>query len=130
MYRLTSKEYPIDSLDEAVRLALLAYSYHIFLQWRDVKLPFSRLQNALRVWIQRLHQGGQMSPGFLLWIMMVAAVSIFDTHEEAWLRKALQVQAFRCEVKTWKQAEDTLKSFLWLPILDDKPGRSVWDTLD
>lgn len=130
MYRLISKDDTPDSSVEAVRLALLAYSYHIFLQWRGVKLPFYRLQTALRVCILVLQRDGQLSSRFMLWMLVVGAVSVFDVHEEAWLRTALRHYASKCEVKTWEEAQAMLKSFLWLPILDHKSGRSVWNMLD
>lgn len=48
MYRLLCMCYAPDSVDQGVRLVLLAYCYHCCLQWRDVKLPCPLLQNAFR----------------------------------------------------------------------------------
>src|ERR1700761_9060948 len=40
MYRLLHMSFAIGSIDEAVRLSLLGFTYHIFLQWQLLRLPY------------------------------------------------------------------------------------------
>ncbi len=40
MYRLLHMGFAAGSVDETLRHGLLAFSYHIFLQWQDIKLPY------------------------------------------------------------------------------------------
>lgn len=63
---------------------------------------------------------------FILWMLMVGAVSIFDAQKEEWLGAALRHHA-RSKQRSWTEVQDVLKSFLWIPLLDEEPGRSIWD---
>ena len=129
MYRLLCMRYPSGSLNEGVRLILLAYCYHGFLQWRDVKLPCPHLQNAFREGNLALQQNGEVSARFMLWMLMVGAVSIFDVQKEEWLGATLRHHA-RSQQRSWTEVQDILKSFLWIPLLDEEPARSIWDSLN
>ena len=129
MYRLLYMRYPSGSLNEGVRLILLAYCYHGFLQWRDVKLPCPHLQNVFREGTLALQQNGEVSARFILWMLMVGAVSIFDVQKDEWLGATLRYHA-RSQQRSWTEVQDILKSFLWIPLLDDEPARSIWDSLN
>lgn len=129
MYRLLCKRYPPASLNEDVRLVLVAYGYHGFLQWRDVKLPCPHLQNAFKEGALALQQNREVSDRFMLWMLMVAAVSIFDVQKEEWLGAMLRRHA-RSQQRSWIEVQDILKAFLWIPLLDEEPARSIWDSLD
>ena len=129
MYRLLCMRYPPRSLNEGVRLILVAYCYHGFLQWRDIKLPCPHLQNAFKEGTLALQQNGKVSARFMLWMLMVGAVSIFDVHKEEWLGATLRYHA-RSQQRSWTEVQDILKSFLWIPLLDEEPARSIWDGLN
>ena len=127
MYRLLWMHYPSGSLSEAVRLILLVYCYHGFLQWRDVKLPCPHLQNVFREGFLALQKNGEVSPRFMLWMLMVGAVSIFDVRkEEEWLGTTLRHHARK---RSWREVQNILKSFMWIPLLDEEPARLIWDSL-
>ncbi|KAK3670002.1 hypothetical protein LTR78_010101 [Recurvomyces mirabilis] len=129
MYRLLCMRYSPGSFNEGVRLILLAYCYHGFLQWRDIKLPCRHLQNALRESTLALQEDGVASARFMLWMLMVGAVSIFDVQKEEWLGATLRYHA-RSQRRSWTEVQDILKSFLWIPLLDGEPARSIWDSLN
>jgi hypothetical protein len=46
MYRLLHMGFAADSMNETVRHGLLAFSYHVFLQWQDIKLPYNHFPTA------------------------------------------------------------------------------------
>ena len=39
MYRLLRMGFAVGTLDESLRLGLLAFTHHIFLQWQDIDFP-------------------------------------------------------------------------------------------
>ncbi|KAK5163170.1 uncharacterized protein LTR77_010954 [Saxophila tyrrhenica] len=129
VYHLLYMRYSCRSLNEGLRLILLAYCYHVFLQWRDVKLPCPHLQNAFREGTLALQQNGEVSPRFMLWMLMVGAVTIFDVREEEWLSAMLHHHA-RSQQRSWTEVQGILKSFLWIPLLDEEAARSIWARLD
>ena len=130
MYRLIDMEYPADSLNEAVRLGLLAYAYHVFLQWRSVTLPYQQFRMAFESCILGLEQRKEVSSRFVLWMTTVGAVSVFNLQDEAWRREALRTSVSACEARSWEQVQNILKAFMWIPLLDDHPGRNIFDSLD
>lgn len=125
-YRLLYMRFATGSLDEAVRLGMLAFCHHTFMQWQDIKPPnryFPRFFRSCILAFKDLH--GDFS-SLILWLLMIAAISLFDVAEEAWLRECLNEYMDRCHVKTWDDMQAILKSFLWLKILDEEPGMSIY----
>ncbi|KAK4561502.1 hypothetical protein LTR86_004820 [Recurvomyces mirabilis] len=129
VYRLLDIRYPSGSLNEGVRLILLTYCFHVFLQWRDVKLPCPHLQNSFEEMTLALQHGGKVSARFMLWVLMVGAVSIFDSQNDGWLSYMLR-HHFRSQQLSWTEVQDVLKSFLWIPLLDEEPAKLIWDSLN
>lgn len=129
MYRLLQMQFVFGSVDEAVRHGLLAFTYHIFLQWQDVKLPYRHFSSAYQSCIMRLEFVDDVSPQLVLWMLMIGAVSVFDFSGEAWLRESLRKYADRCHVKSWKEMQNILKSVMWIPLLDEHPGKHVYELL-
>jgi hypothetical protein len=62
-------------------------------------------------------------------MLMTGANSVFNILDEAWLREYLREHANRCQVKTWKEMQDILKSFMWIELLDGEPGKCIYDLL-
>lgn len=130
-YRLLDLKFARGSMDELVRHGLLCFCYHVFLQWQDIKLPYHHFTNAYRGCILELKHLGGVPYQYILWMLMIGATSILDVSADAaWLREDLREYAARCGVKTWKEAQEILKSFMWISLLDDQPGKHVFDLLD
>lgn len=129
LYHLLHMSYPAGSLDGIVRVALLAYSYHVFLQWQDITMPGHHFQDAFRRGIQELEGIDEICPRFKLWMLMAGAVSVFDVRTDAWLRRDMQGQTFRCEARSVRQFQDLLKSFMWIPLLDEKRVEAIHSML-
>ncbi|KAI0900058.1 hypothetical protein F4806DRAFT_277181 [Annulohypoxylon nitens] len=129
MYRLLHMSFESGSLDETVRLGLLAFTHHVFLQWQGIK-PSCRHQfrHAYRNYLQ-IHPFDKAPPQLLLWLLVIGAVSLFSVSEEPWLRGKLQRQIEICEANTWKKLQEMLKSFMWIPLLDEKSGEEVYSSL-
>jgi hypothetical protein len=130
IYRLLHMSFAAGSIDENVRHGLLAFSHHVFLQWQDIKLPYHHFLIAYRNCILHLKLVDGVSSQLMLWLLMTGANSIFNISDEAWLRECFREQADRCQVKTWKEMQDILKSFMWIALLDEQPGKHIYDVLN
>ena len=130
MYRLLDMALPHGSFDEAVRLGLLTFSYHVFLQWRDIPLPHRDYPDTFKRCLVGLIHAGQASSSFILWICMVAAVSLFNVEHDVWLLELLRNYTNRCDVRTWTKTQDILKSYMWVPLLDSQSGEHIYKQVD
>lgn len=126
MYRLLDMQFPVGSTDERLRLGLLAFSYHVFLQWQDMKRPRSTFAAAYR---RSLQLADGFSPRVMLWLLVVGANAVFDVMKDGWLRERLLRQVDECGIKTWGQMEDVLKSLLWISLLDEQSGKHMFELL-
>jgi hypothetical protein len=129
IYRLLHMSFAAGSIDETIRHGLLAFSYHVFLQWQDIKLPYRHFPTTYQNCILGLELVDGVSSQLMLWLLMIGANSIFNISDEAWLREYLREHADRCQVKTWKGMQDILKSFMWITLLDEQPGKHIYDSL-
>lgn len=129
MYRLLDMGFAAGSIDEAVRNGLLAFSYHIFLQWQDIKLPCHHFRTVYQKCILGLKLGVGVSAQLMLWLLMTGAVSVFNILDEPWLGEYLQECFDGCQVKTWKETQGMLKLFMWIELLDEQPGKHIFDFL-
>lgn len=129
MYRLLHMSFTAGSIDDVLRHGLLAFSYHVFLQWQDVKLPYDYFTTIYKQCILRLKLIDRASPQLMIWLLMIGAISVFDISDEAWMRAELQQHAKECQVKTWKEMQDILKSLMWVLLLDEERGAHVYEIL-
>lgn len=129
MYRLLDMSFATSSINEAIRHSLLAFSHHIFLQWQDIKLPYQHFRTMYQKCILSLELGHGVSAQLMLWLLMTGAVSVFNISGDLWLREYLQKYSGSCQVKTWKETQDILKSFMWIELLDDQPGKQIFDSI-
>jgi hypothetical protein len=129
VYRLLHVGFADGSIDETVRLGLLAYCHHIFLQWQDVRLPYRHFADAYQNCILRLKLVDGASPRLVLWLLMTGANSVFNVSDEAWLRECWQEHAGACHASRWKQVQGILESFMCISFLDEEPGKRNYDLL-
>ncbi|KAI1390318.1 uncharacterized protein F4822DRAFT_428656 [Hypoxylon trugodes] len=145
-YRLIHKPpSPRGSLDEAVRLGLLAFASTLFLQWVGVRQPQTHFPISYQEALANLEfpdpnpnnsdneNGGDnpkpISPRLLLWLLTVGAVSVFSEVDCAtWLNPWLLVNIELCGVRSWSDMQEVLHSFMWVGLLHDVPGKMVYDS--
>jgi hypothetical protein len=130
MYRLLHGSIATGVIDEAIHLGLLTFSYHIFIQWQNIKLPYQHLLKRYQDCLQSLKVLDSVTPRLMLWLLMTGAISLFDISSETWLRKCLRESIDRCHIKSWKEMQDTLESFMWIAVLDEQLGKQIYDELD
>lgn len=129
MYRLIRMGFAVGTLDESLRLGLLAFTHHIFLQWQEMKLPHHPFSKSYRNYLQIHTLKDTVPPRILLWLLMIGAISLFSVSDELWLADYLRCQAKNCRVKTWTDGQKVLKSSMWISLLDEKFGKQVYDSL-
>jgi hypothetical protein len=128
MYRLLRMHYfDPTSIDEGVRLGLLVFSSHIFLNWQDITLPHTYLPNTYRTCLLNLKLPNTFPPGILLWLLIVGSLSTFTPADSAWLMPWVRANIELCEARTWSELRAQLKTFPWIDILHDKPGRAIFE---
>lgn len=126
MYSLLQKKPQRNSVDAAIHFGLLAFSSNIFLQWQDIGMSHSRFPPNYTKNILFLDG---VSSQMLLWLLMIGALSIFPEPHETRLKHGLQMNIKLYGVKSWIEMREILKSFLWIDLLHDKPGKDIFDFL-
>lgn len=129
MYRLLHMSFAAGFIDEAVRLGLLAFSYHLFIQWQNIRVPHQQFSKTYQDCIQSLQVVDRVSPRLMLWLLMIGAISLFNVSDETWLRESLREHIDMCQVRTWKEMQDILESFMWIALLDEQPGMQIYNEL-
>ncbi len=112
MYPLLDLQFPAASIDEAVRLGLLAFCSSVFLQPRDLRAPYRHFTSAFRGCLATLRSSNILPP-LRLWLLRIGAVSVVHDTADS-LRKPVLLGAICAyEVDSWKKMKDLLESFMW-----------------
>lgn len=127
MYRLLDMEFPPGTLEEIVRLGLLAFCSHIFLQWPVARLPPQHLSAQFKNCLLRLTV--PLAPQLCLWLLFTGDMSLFAEDDEIWLRPWQRAALKMCNVRSWSQARVSLKCFLWIDLLHDKIATGVFESV-
>lgn len=131
MYRLLHLQYAAGSPDEAFRLALLAFSSPVFLNWnRDERLSL-QFMDAFQHALAKLHRASPaVNPQDFLWLCMVGALSTsLGTDRMAQLTGWLRECTRQCHVLTWNAMRDLLGSFLWIGSVYDYRGKFLFESI-
>lgn len=127
IYRLLDMHFDADSKNEAIRLGLLAFSCSVFLHWKRFGMSYPHLVSVYKDCLARMTLS-QIPPQLMLWILVVGAISILDAANIEWLNPILLTNIDICEIESWNTMQDLLKSFIWIGLIHDKPGKEVFDT--
>ena len=128
MYRLLGmKSFDSTSIDEAVRLGLLLFSSHIFLNWQGVKPRHTYLPHRYRSCLLSLKLPGALPPETFVWLLMVGSIAVFTPADDAWLLPWLQGNIELCGAHDWTELHGRLKAFPWIDFLHDKTGQEIFD---
>lgn len=127
VYPLLGMQFQAGSIDEAIRLTLLAFLSSVFLPWRQLGLSYPHLSSQLKACLLQLDPQ-EASPAQFIWLLIVAAVSVLDFRDGPWLQPLLFVSINRCDIQSWSAMRNLLRSFLWINLVHDRPGRSIFDS--
>ena len=126
MYRLLDLRFCHGSIDEAVRLGLLLFSSHIFLNFRDIKPPRTYLSDTYRDCVLHIEPPGRLSPLILLWLLLVGSLSTFTAADDVWLMPWMRINIELCQASHWSELRGMLKTCPWIDALHDAPGRNMF----
>lgn len=129
MYRLLYMSFPSGSTSEMVRLGLLAFSSHIFLQWLDIKLSYRHFHASYRKCLKGMETLNVLPPSIMLWLLMIGAISVFTEADDERLELSLRRYILLCEGEPWSRVRVILKRFLWIDCLHDKQGKAIINSL-
>lgn len=132
MYALLGISFSTDRVNEGIRLGMLAFCSHSFLERRGIHLPNGYLYENYRTCFEDINSRPWGNSLVSLWLLMIGKISIFvfDTDDSAWIRSSLREQIGINEVCAWPQLRQILKSFLWIDILHDEPGRKLFESIN
>ena len=128
LYRLLNMHFEADSSSEALRLGLLAFSSSVFLQWNQLGMPYLQFASAFRDCLAR-QKSPRRSSQLLLWLLMIGAVSVFEAADDVWLKPLLFANIKLHGIDSWSEMQDRLKSFLWIGLIHDRPGKAIFDSI-
>ncbi|KLU91330.1 hypothetical protein MAPG_09851 [Magnaporthiopsis poae ATCC 64411] len=126
MYRLTAMRFGPGTGDEAVRLGLLAFTNNVFLPWRSLGISYCCLADDLRRELARPELLWVLSPCTVVWLLMVAGVSVLDLEREAWLRRMLWDNLGFCGIESWAGTRALLVNYMWIGVVHDRRGESIF----
>jgi len=134
MYRLLHMTFPEHSINETVRLGLLAFSSTIFLQGQLFSRRYQHLIFKLRISLIQLQKTqSNESPcetpiAVSLWLTMMLSLISAPCAENLWLSGAIDQLIGEAKTTKWIDARTILKSVMWIDILHDTPGKQVIET--
>lgn len=129
MYRLFHMSFPSGSFDAAIRLGLLAFSSHVFLQMPDVRTQNRHLSTIYRECLFNLDVLQAGSSRIALWLLIICAISVFTESDNTWLKPWLRSNIELCKVESWSALRDIMNSFVWTGLVFDKPGKDIFDSV-
>ncbi|RDW89759.1 hypothetical protein BP6252_01791 [Coleophoma cylindrospora] len=128
-YRLVNLRFDVGTVNETIRLALLAFSSTIFLQWRGLKTRYKYLAQHFKTALSPLnHKTGVVPEKLTLWLYIIGAISIFDEHEQTWLQPLLTEVLQIMNMTSWNEVRLSLKSVLWVNVLHDPFAKKLIET--
>ncbi|KNG82944.1 hypothetical protein ANOM_009464 [Aspergillus nomiae NRRL 13137] len=128
MYRLLHIKFETGSIAEAIRLGLLAFSSHVFLQWQDIRRQYIQFSTTFKESLMSLKDLDGVSSHIVLWLLIVGGISVFSTADDAWLKPWLRANSQLCKVNSWPAMRDVLESFMWIGVIHDKSGKDLFES--
>ncbi|KAI1407370.1 hypothetical protein F5Y13DRAFT_195433 [Hypoxylon sp. FL1857] len=127
MYPLLFMEFDVGSTNEVMRLGLLAFSSSVFLQWKQMRLPYAHFSALYKDCLMRVELS-HIPAQFQLWLLMAGAISVFGKADDEWLKPWLRVAMNICQIRSWVDAQSILSSFMWISLAHDELGKCVFDS--
>jgi hypothetical protein len=123
MYRLTAMSFASASLNEVVRIGLLAFCATVFLRWRSVGMTYAHLAQMLRSSLLLLSKSAVIAPRLRLWLLLIGRATLLDEADDSWLQPAIYSDINLCNINRWEHMQDLLKSFIWIDLVHEQPAK-------
>ncbi|KAF8847825.1 hypothetical protein BDZ45DRAFT_754483 [Acephala macrosclerotiorum] len=130
MYRLLQMDFETGSTDEMIRLGLLTFSYNVFLQWKNVTMPYLlQFSATYRNCVSVSEPSSELHSQLMLLILIIGRISKLDCSNDSWTKEHLRKYLEICQVKSWDEMRVILETFMWIGILHDKQGKDIFDSV-
>ena len=129
MYRLYNLSFEAGSVNETMRLGLLAFSSNVFLQWKDVRQPYHSFYTTYKGHILEIVSSDSLSPRLTLWLYTICRISIFTESEVAWMHSSLRAKLGLNNVTSWSDKQEIMNAFLWIGVIHDQAGRDLFEAI-
>ncbi|OTA52248.1 hypothetical protein K449DRAFT_391545 [Hypoxylon sp. EC38] len=127
MYGLIDMEFDVRSTNEVIRLGLLAFSSSVFLQWKQMRMSYAHFSTLYKDCLMRV-DFSDIPAQLQLWLLMVGAISVFGKTDYDWLKPPLRTTMNLCQIGSWTDMRHLLSTFMWIEIVHDEPGKSIFDS--
>ncbi|VUC27885.1 unnamed protein product [Clonostachys rosea] len=128
-YRLQCLAYEDHDIQELIRHVMLACTTTLFMKTTDLPAQCRPLAMQLRQDLGYLEsQGDKNLLKLQIWAVCISRASVLSTKGELpwlenWLRKACRT----LEISTWEEIRRILKTFVWVDMIHDGIGRSLFE---
>jgi len=129
LHRLLRLEFDQNSLSEVLRLGMLAYSKTIMIRLQGLGKKMTFLAGQLKAALDPLPTISPEGYPFVLWVLVISALSIFEDFEPEWIRRGLVETTMALGLRTWPEMKAVLKRFLWVDALHDELAKTLFDEL-
>ncbi|KAK7433157.1 hypothetical protein QQZ08_000088 [Neonectria magnoliae] len=126
--RLIGLRFDPTSLSELLRLCMLAFMKSLLVNINGLGPKLTFIANGLKdaILAQQFPPAPEQAK-FLLWALFVSSISIFENYEQEWLRAAMVQTASVLSLRTWAETRMVLKSFLWIDMVYNRPGKLLFE---
>ncbi|CZR65804.1 uncharacterized protein PAC_15704 [Phialocephala subalpina] len=101
----------------------------LYMTWTVMQMPYSHISAQFRDCLLQLELTNEPPSQLMFWLLIVGIISIFTSPEDVWLKKALRKHMEICQIKSWDEMRGILKSFMWIDLLHDKPGKDIFESV-
>ncbi|KAI8713901.1 hypothetical protein NCS52_01236000 [Fusarium sp. LHS14.1] len=124
-YRLIRLRFDPGTMDETIRLALLAFASSVFLQGGGVWIRHEHLYRQLRKsFVVTKGRKDDLPPQVILWLYVFCVAFDGQGPSHYWLRSGLAELLRAQQLKSWSEVRLWLKSVIWADKLHDAIART------
>jgi hypothetical protein len=127
-YRLLNMRFPDGTVDETIRLGLLAFSSVVFLKWKDVTLKYNHITEAYRRNLLNLMGSNNIPSALMLWLLVVGSISLFtEEARNGKIMSALRTSLQYHGLESWQDLKTSLNATLWIDFIHI--DNSAWNRI-
>lgn len=126
LYRLVNLDLGTDTVNEAIRLGLLAFASSIFAQWRGFRPRYPYIARSLLLALNALSSVEHEVPReVMLWLYVVGSISGFNEEERREVRPALLRVLGELQLQSWEETKAVLRKAVWIDAMQDPVAERV-----
>jgi hypothetical protein len=129
MYRLVDMQLNAESLDEALRLGLLAFCSRIFMQGQTGTLAHADLSRRHSLSLQYLAGSPDITWRLHIWLLMMTCLSNGEHEGDDRVMCELRSKLRDHKIESWMEVREVMQSVLWITVVFDRRGKHFFETI-